>query len=217
MSVSGTARRFAAALAVLAAAAVTGCGTRTSATGAWQEGAARGVAYGGVLVVGVSPNSRVRRSFEIALAESIASGGTAAVAAVQTAESTPTLTPEIVAGMVKSTGADAVIVTRLASRRVEAAETAGRTGVKTRQPASLSGGAGLVELFSLEYHEYEEPGEFSARSTAVIETSVYDARSGGNLVYVLTTTAQYREDRDDVIGDVTRTIAGRLRKDGLVR
>ncbi|MCC7258241.1 MAG: hypothetical protein IT486_07700 [Gammaproteobacteria bacterium] len=211
------ARRFAAVMTLAVGLVLAGCGTRTSVSGAWERDGAHPVPFGSVLVVGVSPNSRVRRSFELALVEAIATRDTKAFAAVQTAESQPELTRDIVASMVRSTGAEAVLVTRLASRKVAAAETAARTGVKARQPANLNGGVGLVELFSLEYHEYEEPGEFSAQATAIIETSVYDARNEGQILYTLTTTADYREDRDDVILDVTRAIAGKLRQEGLIR
>lgn len=202
---------------VATAAAVVACGARTSVSGDWAEGATRREPFSHVLVVGVSPNSRVRRSFEVALAEKLATRGGKATAAVQTAESRPQLTPDVIAAMVKSTGADAVAVTRVASRKVAPQETKTRTGVKTQHPANLNGGAGLVELFSLEYNEYEEPGELRAEATAVVETSVYEAAGAGRLVYSLTTTSAYREERDDVIGDVAAAIAAKLRREGLVR
>ncbi len=195
-----------------------GCGTRTSVTGAWQDGKSRGNAYSHVLVVGVTPSSRARRSFELALAEAIAAGTTQASASIQaTGGSAPQLSPEIVTQMVRDTGADAVLVTRLASRKVSVSESAGRVGVKTQQPTSLSGGTGLVDLFSLKYNEYEEPGEMTARSTAVVETSVYETSNSGRLIYMLTTTSEFKEGRDDVVGDVARAIAGQLRREGLIR
>jgi hypothetical protein len=198
-------------LALLAA-----CSTGTSVTGAWQGEKTR-TTYDHVLVVGVSANSRVRRSFEVALSELLRKGGTKATAAVQAADGATVPTAENVAALARSTGADAVLVTRLAARKIAAKESETRVGVKTQQPTNLNGGAGLVELFSLEYNEYEEPGELTAKSTVVVESSLYDQRQDGRLVYVVTTTAQYREDRDDVIASVTGAIAGQLRREGLVR
>lgn len=194
-----------------------GCGARTSVTGAWQEGKPTGVAYRHVLVVGVTPNSRVRRSFELALADAVESGTTRATASIQTKESAPQLSPEIVNRMAQATGADAVLITRVVSRKVSASESESRVRVKTQQPSNLNGGTGLVELFSLEYHEYEEPGEMTAKSTAVLETSVYEATGTARLVYTLTVTSKFREDRDDVVGDVAKAIAGQLRREGLIR
>jgi hypothetical protein len=192
------------------------CSTGTSVTGAWQGERTR-TAFSHVLVVGVAANSRIRRSFEVALSDLIRKGGTQATAAVQAGDGATAPTAENVAALVKSTGADAVLVTRLASRKIAAKESETRVGVKTQQPTNLNGGPGLVELFSLEYNEYEEPGELSAKSTVVVESSLYDTRQDGRLVYVVTTTAQYREDRDDVIANVTGAIAGQLRGEGLVR
>lgn len=208
---------FALASTLLVAGIVTGCGARTAVDGAWTEGLARSVPFNHVLVVGISPNSRMRRSFEIALAEQLAARGGKATAAVQTAESRLQLTQEIIASMVTSTGADAVVVTRLANRKITAQETGSRVGVKTERPPTLNGGAGLVELFSLEYKEYEEPGELRATSTVVVETTVYEARDSGHLLYTLTTTSKFREERDDVIADVARAIAAQLRSEHLVR
>jgi hypothetical protein len=48
---------------IVALCAVAGCGTGTSATGEWREPRSANAPYDHVLVVGVSPNSRVRRSF----------------------------------------------------------------------------------------------------------------------------------------------------------
>lgn len=210
-------RACAGAAVVALATGLAGCGTQVGMSGGWSATDRAGAPFSDVLVVGISPNSRVRRSFELALADAIASDRVQAHASVQTPESQPQLTREIVASMVSATGADAVIVTRLISRKVAASESAGRTGVKTRQPTSLNGGVGLVELFSLQYNEYEEPGELSARSSAIIETTVYETRVRGDLVYALTTTAAFTENRDDVVGDVARAIARRLRQDGVIR
>ncbi len=204
-------------LATLVLTGIAACGSGVSVTGAWQDESHRPVAFERVLVVGISPNSRLRRNFELALGDAITARGTKAFAAVQTAQWKPKLDREIVTSMVQATGADAVLVTRLASRKVTATETAARTGVKTRQPTNLHGGTGLVEFFSLEYQEYEEPAELSAQSTAIVETAVYDARDGGRLIYTVTTTASFRDDQDDVVDAVTGAIAGELRKAGLVR
>lgn len=45
----------------------------------------------------------------------------------------------------------------------------------------------------------------------------YDLRRDDQLVYVVTTESKFREDRDDVIADITRAIARQLTQAGLVR
>ncbi len=206
-------KKFLQAMALVLLAA---CSTATSVRGNWQ-GEPVGAAFEHVLVVGVSANSRMRRSFELALSELIRKPGTQATAAVQAGEGAVAPSVETVTAMVRATGADGVLITRLVSRKVSAEETESRIGVKTQRPATLNGGPGLVELFSLDYNEYEDPGELTARSTVILETSLYDVRQDGRLVYTITTKSKFREDRDDVIANVTRAIAGKLRQDGLIR
>ncbi|CAG0941988.1 hypothetical protein GPROT2_01533 [Gammaproteobacteria bacterium] len=196
-------------------ALLTACSTATTVTGQWQGD--RTPAFKHLLIVGVSANSRMRRSFEIALGELIRARGTLATAAIQAGDGAATPTPDGVTAMARALDADGVLVTRLASRKVSARESESRIEVKTQQPVKLDGSPGLVELFSLEYNEYEDPGELSAKSTAVLESSLYDMRQDDRLAYVITTTAKFREDRDDVVDNVTRAIAAQLQRAGLIR
>lgn len=200
------------ACAILLAA----CGASTSVTSQWREPKATGIPFVHVLVVGISPDSRARRGFEQELSRLVNARGSRASASIVAGQATAPLTPESVAEMARSTGADAILITRIVNRKVALEEEEARVRVKTQQPGSLSGGPGLVELFSLSYNEYEEPGELSAKSTAVLESSLYEAGNGGRLVYSLTTTARFTEDRDDVIAAVASAIAGQLRRDGLI-
>jgi hypothetical protein len=194
-----------------------GCGARTSITSRWEEPRPAAIPFGHVLVVGVSENSRLRRSFEEALAVKLGTGGTRTTASVRAGNPTQTLDRDLVVAMVRSTGADAVLVTRLTSRKAKLEEGETRVGVKTSQVSSLSDGPGLIELFSQSYHEYEEPGELTARSRAILESTLYLAVDGGRLVYTLITKAEFEEGKDDVVGDVATAIARQLRSDGLVR
>lgn len=205
-------------LAALLIALIAACGARTSVTGNWQEPRSAAAPFAHVLVVGVSPASRTRRSFEEALTGLIAAGGgTKATASIRAGKATQPLTQDTVNAMVRASGADAVLVTRLASRRVALEEGETRVGVKTERPSSLRDGPGLVELFSQTYHEYEEPGEISTRSKVVLESSLYEADDGSRLVYTMLTSAEFEEGKDDVIADVTTAIARQLRRDGLIR
>jgi tRNA-dihydrouridine synthase len=203
--------------ALLVSALLTGCAAHTTVTGTWQEPRTVRAPFGNVLVVGVSPTSRQRRSFEQALVDLISKGSTKASASIKVAGSKQPLTPENLSAMVKTTGADAVLVTRLASRRVSLEEGESRMRVKTQQPSSLGDMSGIVDLFSTEYKEYEEPGALSARSTAVLTSSLFEAADGQRLVYAIETRAEFEEGKDDVIAQVTTAIAAQLRRDGLIR
>jgi hypothetical protein len=203
--------------ATLLLALLTGCGARTSVMGEWQEPRATAIPFDNVLVVGISPTSKSRRSFEQALVPLIAAGGTKALASIVLGGSKQPLTPEHVQQMVRDTGADAVLITRIVSRRVKLEESAERVGVKTRQPSSLKDVPGVVDLFRTDYQEYEEPGELTARAKATLASSLYAAADGERLVYTIETTVKFDEEKDDPIAAVTEAIARQLRREGLIR
>lgn len=203
--------------AALVATLLAGCGARTSVTSRWEEPRPAAIPFGHVLVVGVSENSRLRRSFEEALAAKLGAGGTRSTASVRAGNPTQPLDRDLVVAMVGSTGADAVLVTRLTSRKARLEEGETRVGVKTQQVSSLADGPGLVELFSQSYQEYEEPGELTARSKAILESTLYQAVDGGRLVYTVVTKAEFEEGKDDVVDAVSTAIVRQLKTDGLVR
>lgn len=205
------------ATATLLVALLAGCGARTSVTGEWQEPRSAKAPFTNVLVVGISPTSQSRRSFETALVQLIAADGTKASASITVGGAKQPLTPETITEMVRKTGADAVLVTRLASRKVSLKEGETRVGVKTQQPSSLGDISSPGDLFSTTYNEYEEPGELSARSSADLETSLYEATDGERLVYTLKIKAKFDEGKDDVIAEVTTAIASQLRREHLIR
>lgn len=203
--------------ALLAAVLLAGCGPTTSVTGAWEASPPAALPRGHILVVGVTPNARLRRSFELELARLVAARGAQATPAVRVGSPTAPVTAASVADMVKASGADTVLVTRLVGRRVGLEEAPGKVGVKTQVTASGEKSPGLVDFFRTNYEEVPEPGEISSRSRAVIETSVYEARDGGVLAYRITTTTEFDEERDDVVATVSDAIARQLRRAGLLR
>jgi hypothetical protein len=203
--------------AIVFAGLLAACGPQVSTRGEWQEPHTAKAPFSNVLVVGVAPTSQSRRSFEQALVDLLQKDGAQASASIVVAGAQQALTPETLAGLVGQTGADAVLVTRLASRKVKFEESPDRYGVKTEQPSSLQDVTGLVDLFSTQYHEYEEPGALGAQSTATLQSSLYEAADGERLVYTIETHIKFEETKDDAIGAVTTAIASRLRSEGLIR
>lgn len=193
-----------------------GCTGTTSVTGEWQAEAGQ-PAFDSLLVIGVTPSTRTRRSFETALVKLIRSQDTNATAAIVAAGNADRPTEESVRAMARAVGADGVLVTRLVARDVAPHETSSRVDVKTSRPAAEDGSPGLIGLFSLDYSELEDPGEFIAESKASTETALYDLRQGDRLVYQITTRSSFREGRDDIIADITRAIARQLTREGLIR
>lgn len=201
---------------------IMGCGTGTSATGTWREPRSASAPYGHVLVVGISPNSRVRRSFEHQLTEAISTGGTRATASIFVASEmgAGALSPETVRAMVEKSGSDAVLVTRLLGRTVTSGMSQERVDVKAGRTVTVIESLGVTEVYAANYSLNKEPGELVAKSKAIIETSVYDVADNGRVVYVITTNTKFEEvDGDalvDITGNLADAIAGRLRSDRLV-
>jgi hypothetical protein len=202
---------------VLASAVLAGCGARTSVSGEWEGPRTASLPRQHLLVVGVSPNSRIRRGFEQEVVRLVATGATRATPSIQAGSPTAPLDALAVGEMVRATGADTVLVTRLVSRRVGQTEAPGRVGVKTQMPGNINDAPGLVQLFSTDYQEYEEPAEITTRSVATVETSVFEASGTGSLFYRISTTVEFDEERDDVVAEVAGAIARQLKRAGLVR
>jgi hypothetical protein len=201
---------------------IMGCGTGTSATGTWREPRSANAPYAHVLVVGVSPNSRVRRSFEHQLTDAISTGSTRASASVFVASEigAGALSPQTVRAMVEKSGADAVLVTRLLGRTVTSGMSQERVDVKAGRTVTVIENPGVTEVYAANYSLTREPGELVAKSDAIIETSVYDVADNGRIVYVITTNTKFEEVDGDAIVDITGNmvdaIAARLRSDRLV-
>lgn len=204
--------------ALVAAALLSACGPTTKTSSSWQEPRTVNAPFGHVLVVAASPNSRLRRGFEIALVDLIKAGGSQASASVQVGNPTDPLTAESVGDMVQKSGADAVLVARVIDREVELAKSRDRLGVKLSQPDSISQGTGtFTDYFRTEYSVYQTPGEVELKSMAKLDSSLYDVRNGGKVVYEVTTTTNFKEGEDDVVGEVTSALAKQLKRDGLVK
>ena len=208
----------------LALLSLAGCGTGTSATGEWKEPRSVNAPYSSVLVVGMAENSRVRRSFEEQLAAYLSAGGTKASASILVGSSllgSEALSKESVTAMVKSTGADAVVVTRLLKRTVKAGETRETVDVKLGPQVTVVEEPGLTEVFASNVTYTQVPGQLTAKSKAILETSLYDVADKGRVVYTIATESKFEEINGDAIiditGDIADAISKQLRSNRLVR
>jgi hypothetical protein len=200
-----------------------GCGTGTSATGAYTGPRPANAPYAKVLVVGVAPSSRARRSFEQQAVEAIGSGATAAVASIYVASemNLGELSPENVRAMAKHTDADAVLVTRLINREAWLGQTQGKAYVKIGPQVTVIEQPGLTEVYEGYYSVQPVEGLPVAESAANLESVLYDVRDQGRAVYKVALNTQFEEtDAEvfvDVVGELATGIAGELRGDGLIR
>jgi len=213
--------RGAARLLLFALAAASAACTRpTTVDSAWTEGVPRNQSFSKVVVVGVSPAYTTRCRFERMMMDSLNSPGVTAITSCSRMKSDEPLSREAIVAIVESSGADAVLATRLVDGKVGLEE--GNSN-ETRNASyykpigygydSYYGGYGMPVTY---VNFVAEESTFTLKRTVVVSSNLYETK-GASLIYSLDTRAYDKASQSDVIDAVTEAIAGRLRKDGLVR
>jgi hypothetical protein len=211
-------RPFAACI-LLAAVLLGGCASQTQVSSVWHDKSQQNARFDRLLVVAVSDNADRRLSFEDALVDALRGPKTNAWASSRLMPVNKPVTEENLRAVVAQQNADAVVVTKLESVQVKPVEAGGRSDILARQNET---GIGLTPrpkpgtVFQYDYEEKIEPVYITAEYTAVVTTDIYSAASGGNIHSIRATTSG-EETVTDVIAELSRTIAERLRTDGVVR
>lgn len=209
-------RSLAVAALILAIAGLAACTQSIRATGTWNEGATRPQTFRKLLVVGVSPDYKQRCNFEWVLATKLRSETAEAITSCSLMKSDVQLSRESIEPVIKSSGADGVVATRLVTSAGSLKE--GGT-VDTR-------GSALYKATDSGYGYYGMPvvyGDFAAtrpiielESTFEVMTQVYETR-GATPVYSLKTTGKSRDAINIVREDISWAIVERLRQAGLIQ
>lgn len=205
---------------ILTIAGLAGCTQSIRATGAWAEGATRPQTFRKLLIVGVSPDYNQRCNFEWVLATKMRSETVEAITSCSLMKSDVQLSRESIEPVVRSSGTDGVIATRLVDSGASLKEggTGDTRGSALYKATDMGMGYG--------YGYYGMPvvyGDFAAsrpiielESTFEVVTQVYETR-GASRVYSLKTKGKSRDAMNIVREDISSAIAERLRRDGLVR
>jgi hypothetical protein len=196
--------------AFLLALLLAGCSQPTRVASAWH-GEPVGAPADQVMVIAVSPDLNGRRMFEDLLAGRLAQSGNAAWASSRKIDTATPLNRDAVAQAVQDTGATLVVVTRLVDRELDISEKPGRTELKVQRRHEVP-----LDFFRYDYEEIEQEPYLVAKSTVHMSTDVYGVQAG-ELLYSIDIIIYGAESREEVMAEATRAIAGRLRKDGLVR
>lgn len=211
-------RRPLSAAALILAIAAAGCMQSIRSTGAWHEGATRSQGFRKLLVVGVTPDRNQRCNFEWVLATKMRSETVEAITSCSLMKDDVQLSRESIEGIIKSSGVDGVVATRL----VDSGASLKQGGTEDTR------GHGMYKATDMGYGYgyYGMPvvyGEFSSsrpiiemESTFEVVTQVYETR-GATPVYSLKTAGKSRDDINIVREDISWAIADRLRKDGLIK
>jgi hypothetical protein len=209
---------FAAGMLLLAVL-LGGCASQTQVSSVWHDKSQRNARFDQLLVVAVSDNTDRRLSFEDALVNALRGPKTNAWASARLMPANKAVNEESLRAVVAQQNADAVIVTKLESVEVKPVESGGRSDVLARQNET---GIGLTPIpkpgtvFQYDYEEKIEPVYITAEYTAVVTTDVYSVASGANIHSIRATTSG-EQTVAEVIAELSKTIAERLRTDGVVR
>jgi hypothetical protein len=104
-----------------------------------------------------------------------------------------------------------VVVTRLVEVDLSVSEQGERGSVKVQRRRETP-----LDFFRYDYEVVEPTSALVQASAVTLSTDVYDVENG-RLLYSMDTVIPARESRLEIIDEAARSIAGRLRKDGLVR
>lgn len=203
---------------------LTACAPGLQIESGWQAGSQPARPFSQVLVVAVSEDFNRRRLFEIAVADELAAGGTPAVPSTRTMLTTDVLNRDSVTALVKSTGADAVLVTRLAAQSVNVKEKRGRILLKS-EPGSpeVFDDPYYYNVYTYDFSVSVEPSGLVIDRDLTVTTDLF-AVSSGERVYTQQSEVRFSRGRDldqnsdvAVIDQVAAETVRRLRRDGAVR
>lgn len=208
--------KFPAAALILAIAGVAGCTQAIRATGAWNEGATRPQTFRKLLVVGVTPDRNQRCNFEWVLATKMRSATVEAITSCSLMKADVQLSRENIEPVIKSSGVDGVVATRLVTsggslKEGGSGDTRGSALYKAQDSGWGYYGMPVV------YGEFEQTRPIiDLVNTFEVTTQVYET-GGASLVYTLKTAGKSRDAINIVREDISWAIAERLRQDGLIK
>ena len=166
-------------------------------------------ALGKVLVLGVANDETKRYMFETDLASALKSNGVDATAGSSLRAFRGQLTKDKVVDALKTIDVDKVIVTRIASYKIDQKYYGGYTEVWTSGVPTING------YWTTHYHETTHPDYISERTTLFLETSLFNV-ADGSLVWSARTKTKEPEN-NDVIKDLISNVVPRLKRDGFLR
>ena len=213
-------------LLVIASGWLAGCERHVRVESAWQDGVARNQSFTKILVVGVSPDVNVRCDFESFMATQLRSEYVAAKSSCSLMPINDPLTVEAIEEVVAAEQVDAVLATILVASNAGAKyggmnETRGSGDYKAIGTGygygyGYYGGYGMYGV-PVTYVEFQTTAPITTVSGAVqIVSRLYETGAGA-MVYELTTTAHDLQSRDQALAAIAAPIAGRMRRDGLIR
>ncbi len=197
---------------------------RTTAAGSWQGSQTANAPFTKVLVVAVAGDTDMRRDLEEQIARDISAAGGAAVSSItiEGNQPHPAKTPENMTAMVKSAGADAVLVVRTAGETVGTGKTKDQAYVDIGPQLTIEASPDMTMVWASDYTIKQTGSELIAETDTPLDVLLYDVADNNRPVYRIAVESKYadegRGDPDWVIsGRAATAITGKLRGAGLIR
>ncbi|MEO8445206.1 MAG: hypothetical protein ABI567_09400 [Gammaproteobacteria bacterium] len=173
----------------------------------------------------ISEDFERRRLFENALVAELAASGAVATPSTRTMRTTDPLDRDSIAALVKATGSDAVLVTRLVNEQVAVKEKQGREVVEATdtKTGTWFGDPYYNNVSTYDFTVTREPSSLVINHTARVRTDLFDAGEGKLRYRILSTLriadSGSQEQTTDVavIDQLAAETTRRLRRDGAVR
>ncbi len=169
--------------------------------------------FSNFLVIGVAGNYNSRALFERAMVAELKSKGVSATAYHLVVKGNQPLIRDDVIDVVKTHGYDAVLVTRVKSRKVDADITKGPAAMKVTMKQS-----GHLTFIRYDYEEMNDLRKINLTASVVLTTEVHSAASE-EMIWAIefSSSGSMENNIEQLIDNAAGTIIESLVKDRLVR
>jgi hypothetical protein len=199
--------RIALAATVLIAA-LCGCAT-SELTNTWKDPQYHGPPVKKVMVVGISNQASVRRTFEDTFAEILKANGVQAIPSHTLVPQDGQMAEDKLRAAVQQSGADAVLITRMVERQTDTAVAAAPPPIGAYRRTSYSG------FYSSAWAGYYEPVTVQEFHYVVTETTLFAAEHPEPVWSGTTRTMESNDIRAATEGFAKPMIAA-MKKEGLI-
>ncbi len=189
---------------------IAGCSTSTQTVTSTTDADYEGAGFNNILVIGVANDYNNRSRFERILVAKLAQHNVTAVAYYRAIGGNEPIERESVRRLVEAEGFDAVLITRVLNRDIDANSKTGSAATK-----SVRKDDGALQLFRYDYQELNEPPILSFDVSVTLSSEVFDT-SSRSLVWAIESEISKKEVVSQVVDDAVAIIVQRLQKDGLI-
>jgi len=215
------AARLGVACAIAAVLCLAGCTGKTSVKSNWVDDASRSQTFSRLLVVGVTPDFGPRCNFEFWMVRDLRSQGVHADASCSSMTKEEPLSRAAIERIVATLHSDGVLAISLVSAAWRTKEGGSHDTRSSGQYKYVASGydTGFYGVYGLpvDYYQFKtQPSITNARGQAHVLMKLYDTRDA-RLVYTIDIKVRDIESSQLGLATITPAIAGRLRRDGLIR